>query len=51
MDNTSQLWDMQRAETDGTAQRPQMSAVSLLIMVLVVILFLIPAAGYLVAEL
>ena len=51
MDNASQLWDIQRAATDGDPKRPQMSTVTLLITVLVVVLFVIPAAGYLVSEL
>jgi hypothetical protein len=51
MDNASQLWEIQTASADGDAKRPQMSTVTLLITVLVVILFLIPAAGYLVSEL
>ena len=51
MDNASQSWDIQRATADGDPKRPQMSAVTLLIAVLVVVFFLIPAAGYLVSEL
>jgi len=51
MDNASQLWDIQAAATDEDPKRPQMSEVTLLIAVLVVVLFVIPAAGYLVSEL
>lgn len=51
MDNASQLWDMHNATADRDPKRPQMSEVTLLITVLVVILFVIPAAGYLVSEL
>ncbi|HSU29610.1 MAG TPA: hypothetical protein VLJ11_00125 [Bryobacteraceae bacterium] len=51
MDNVSQVWDIQDAATDGDTKRPQKSAVTLLITIVVVVFFLIPAAGYLVSEL
>lgn len=52
MDNGSQLWDMEKAATaDANPKRPQMSSVTLLVMILVTVFFLIPAMGYLVSEL
>jgi len=51
MENTSELLDLQTAAADGEPKRPEISTVTLLITILVVVFFLIPAAGYLVSEL